>query len=225
MLTRPSRSVSCSQHHAEPRQESGSGGASLEVGPPSTSCQGVSALSQVLKIPEIAVPSSITSLCSYNSCCCLPDESSQQRPWRQQICAPGCRAKVSEPQLPHPRMQRHNSSSIVVEKISNNLWKAPSTGPEHSRPSLNCSWHHFEECKEGGPFLWKYPQAGIPKQGSGSFFNSPNNVALKSRSIVDWTEVDSIFCSNFNLNFCSNSNSQPCPLGQVTLLLQATPIS
>lgn len=122
MLTRPSRSVSCSQHRAAPRQESGSGGASLEVGPPSTSCQGVSALSQVLKIPERAVPSSLASLCSYNSYCCL-EESSQQRPWRQQICAPGCRAKVSEPQLPHPRMQRHNPSFIVVEKITTSYGK------------------------------------------------------------------------------------------------------
>lgn len=45
MLTRPSTSVSCSQRPAAPRQESGSGGASLEVGPPSTSCQGVLGLS------------------------------------------------------------------------------------------------------------------------------------------------------------------------------------
>lgn len=41
-------------------------------------------------------------------------------------------------------------------------------------------------------FSWKDPQAGIPEQGSISFFNSLNGRIVKSRSIVhetDWIPI------------------------------------
>lgn len=131
MLTRPSTSVSCSQRPAAPRQESGSGGASLEVGPPSTSCQGTRGLSPGSDgtaksrglFPYFPVFMELVLLVSLTECVCggLGDSRSLLQG-----------AKVLKPQLPCLRMGMPHPSCRVLKTINDHLRKAPSTGPEPS---------------------------------------------------------------------------------------------
>lgn len=113
------------------------------------------AVPRFLRCREELCPLPPASLCSQNPRHCPPDKSSELRPWSERTCVPGWKANLSEPQPPHLRTGMNCPPSREVEKVSNNLWKVPSTGPGYSRCSSSCSWCHFGECEKARMFLWK----------------------------------------------------------------------